>query len=499
VGNGAEPGADRNGATRAGGSFWYRGEEHRSPRSLAVALQSSWDDALDQVFRQRDPIWLGELRGFLRAFDLGAAEAIVAAGSGDEPPAAALARLVLAIDPTAEPRAGAVWLTPEGLVAAAQAVVDGRDGGERLTALGTARVLRVWRNLPGMDRAAAIDERWHGGTEAFARRAAAVGAVTGPLAAVERCRASAALLLSAVHPEHDRQITRRLDACRRTSARRQAWWVQLAADGQRDPSAAVLAVITAGRARARADAERRAERDENRSRRDAERSGRAQRRAAAAAVRPQYLPLRKALSSTYHTWVLVVLMAALLLFLWVPATFGDELQRYYTEVATESGDAGSLDAYDDAVGAVWLAVVLLAALPAMHLLTRTLLRQGATRRAVRAYAGGAAVVDFLLGIVLVQAAVAGGVVLEASVQSQFGDVVADVLVGDGKPWPAAGLLIPFGILGVVLAVRALWRLGRVVFGGHVAGPSRPPPPPPFHPPLAQPGQGGAVADARRRA
>jgi hypothetical protein len=483
-GNGAAPSPPAAAPRENGATFWYMGEEHRTPASLAAALQSSWDDAQDQVFRQRDPIWLGELRTFLRACDRTSAEALVAAGAGVEPHAAALARLVLAIDATAAPRVGSTWLTPEGLVAAAQAVVDGRDGGERLASLGAARILRVWRTLPGMDRAAAIDERWHAGTEAFARRAAAVSAETGPLVPVERCRASAALLLSAVHPEHDLQLSRRLDACRRTSARRQAWWAQLAADGRQDPTSAVLAVITAGRARTRADAERQAAREENRSRRESQRADRAQRRAAAAAVRPRYLPLRAALSSTRQAWALVALIVALLIYLWVPATFGEEVVAYYTPSRGQEGDPDSLDSYRDAVGATWLAVVLLGVLPAMHVLTRTLLRRGASRRVVRAYAGGAAAVDLVLGVVLLQAAVAGALVLQACTQSRFGDVVAEVPVGDDQPWAATGLLIPFGVVGVVLAVRALWRLGRVVFGGHVAGPGSPPPPP--SPPSPQP-------------
>ena len=85
-------------------AFWYAGEDHLDARSLAAAFQTLWDDAVDQVFRRRNGVWIDELRGFLRLLGLAEAEGMVASGPGDAPPAAAMARLLLALDPALEPR-----------------------------------------------------------------------------------------------------------------------------------------------------------------------------------------------------------------------------------------------------------------------------------------------------------------------------------------------------------------------------------------------------------
>src|SRR5690606_19762992 len=106
------------------GAFWYAGEDHHDLRSLAAAFQTHWEDAVDQVARRRDPIWIGELRGFLAARSADA-DRLVAEGPGDAPPGALLARLVATMDPNAEPRVGAIVLTPDGLADAAQAVTGG--------------------------------------------------------------------------------------------------------------------------------------------------------------------------------------------------------------------------------------------------------------------------------------------------------------------------------------------------------------------------------------
>jgi hypothetical protein len=282
-----------------------------------------------------------------------------------------------------------------------------------------------------------------------------------------------------VHPDHDRGLVRRVDACRRTPARRQPWWARLAAEGQSDPSAAVLAVITAGRARERAEADRRAARAVARDRRERARADRAGRRAAAVAAGPRSVPLKKSASSTRRTWVLVVTESALLMFVWLNALLGAETLAYFTGEARTSGAQDAIDTYRDAAGAVWLAVVLLGVLPAMHAATSRLFVRGASRRMIRAYAAAAAVVDLLLGVTLLQAAALGLLVLRAGVETRAGAVVSDEPFGAGRPWAAAALLAPFAVVGPLLALRSIWRLGRAAFGGHVAGPGTPPPPPPW--------------------
>jgi Protein kinase domain len=477
-------------------AFWYAGEDHRSLRSLAAAFQRSWDDASRQVFVRREPIWLGELRGFLQAHRAEDADRIVADGTGDAPPAATMARLVLAMDAGVEPRVGPVMLTPEGLEAAARAVVGGRhaapgaDGvagvlrparpdaaaGERLAAIAAARILRLWRGLPGMDRAPAIDERWHASIGELDRLVARVSPQAGWPSPRERHRALATLLLCAVHPEHERQLGRRLTAARRTAARRQLWWAQLAAEGLSNPAAATLAVMTADRARALAQSERdavraavRQRRAEDQRRRHGERADAQARRAAAAAVQPRFVPVRRALSSTRRGWVLAAMMGALVVYLWAEGTFADVLVSYHQERNTD--DVAAVDtvrSVREAAGATGLAVLLLILLPAMRVATRAIVRQGARRPWARAYAAGAAAVDLLLGLVLVPAATLALLILGAGVDRAV-DPAAGPSYGD-KPWASVVVLLPFGVVGLVLIVRSAWRLGRAVFGRPVAAP-----------------------------
>jgi hypothetical protein len=476
-----------------GAAFWYAGEDHRGLRSLAASFQRSWDDATQQVFVRRDPVWLGELRGFLQAHRAPDADRIVADGTGEAPPAATMARLVLAMDHGIEPRVGPVLLTPEGLAAASRAVPGGwlgaervagivrpvatdPDGGERLASIAHARVLRLWRALPGMERAAAIDERWHAAMREFDRLVAQVSPHAGLPSPAERHRALATLLLCAVHPEHERPLDRRLHAARRTAAHRQLWWAQLAAEGQRDPAAATLAVMTSDRARTLARGEREAaravdrqRRAEDQSRRDRERADVQARRAAAVAVQPRFMPVRRALSSTRRGWVLAMMLGALVVYLWAEESFAGPLIKYHQSPDAAGGvSADTVSSIRDASDAVGWAVLLLFLLPAMHVATGSILRQGARRPWARAYAAGAAAVDLLLGLVLLPAASLAGFVLGAGIDRPV-DPAGVPLFGDDA-WGLVVVLLPFGAVGLFLVVRSAWRLARAVFGRPVAAP-----------------------------
>jgi len=471
-------------------AFWYAGEDHPDLRTLAAAFQASWDDAVEQVFRRRDPIWLGELRGFLQAHGADDADRIVAQGSGDAPPGASMARLVLAMDPRIDPWVGPMRLTPDGLEAAALSVVGGRAAGEgaigllrsaaadprageRLAALAEARVLRLWRCLPEMERAAAIDERWLTSLGELDRMVARIRPHAGLPSPAERHRALATLLLCAVHPEHERQLGRRLAAARRTAARRQMWWAQLAADGQGNPAAATLAVMTADRARTLAQGERDAARavdrerraDEQR-RRDRERADAQARRAAVAATQPRFVPLPRALSSARRSWVLTLMMSALVVYLWADGTFTDDVIAYHQRPDAGVVSTDTVQSVQDASAARGWAALLILLLPAMHVATRTIQRRGARRPWARAYAAGAAAVDLLLGLVLIPAATLAGLVLGAGVEAST-DPSAGSPFGDDA-WAAVSLLLPFGVVGLVLIVRSVWRLARAVFGRPVA-------------------------------
>jgi predicted Ser/Thr protein kinase len=486
-GAGAEPATRRAAGTPTGPPFWFAGGEHHDERSLAAAFQASWDEAADQLFRRRDPVWMGELQAFLRARKLDEADRIVTAGGGDAPVAATMARLLLALEPGLEPRVGPIRLTQDGLAAAAQAVVDGRDDGARLAEIRDAHVLRLWRLLPGMERAAWIDERWLSSIEAFGRLAATVSPQAGWPTAAERNQASAALLLCAVHPDHERRLGRRLAAAKRTAARHQPWWAQLAAEGPHSPAAAVLAVMTAERARNLAqgakDAARdvaKAQREAERRLREAERVERQRREAAEAAARPpewRYRPLPRAQSGVRRTWVLVVVLGGLVLFLWMLQRFGHSLVDHYETVLSDgiASDDGSkesrLQAYRSLDGYGVVAALLLVLLPAAHVATRMIVRDGARKPVVRVYAGVAAALDLLLGLTFVAAATIAGFVFGAGIEGRVRSDIPDPFGND--PWTSVVLLFPFGLVGVVLVVRSAWRLARVVFGGLVTGPALP--------------------------
>jgi len=479
-------------------AFWYAGEDHRDPRTLAAAFQTLWADAVEQVFRRRDTVWIDELRGFLRAHGCDEAERLVAAGAGDTPPGAAMARLLLALDPALEPRVGAVRLTRDGLVAAAEAVVAGgepsgpmraRTEGERrwqqlaeqLAEVGSARILRLWRGLPGMEGAAAIDERWHAWTQEFGRLVARIAPQAGWPSPEESRRASARLLLCAVDPEHERRLDRELAAARRTAARRQLWWAQVAAEGQRNPPAAVLAIMTADRARAVERERRAAARDQ----RGAERARRAADRPPAPPAPPapppapappelRFAPLRRAWSSAASGWALALSLVGLVLYVWAEDALGTRLEIHHRLRVAAGLDRQGILGFTDAVrGATGAAVLLIALLIGAHMLTRVLLRQGTTRLGVRAYAVGAALVDLLLGYVFVIASLFGLLVVRAGADGATATATEPPF--GQEPWGAAGLLLPYGLAGAWLAVRAAWRLGRAVLGGTVAMPFTPAP------------------------
>ncbi len=453
-----------------GAGFWFLGAEHRSAASLAAAFQAGWDDAVDQIFHQRDPVWLGELRTFLAAVGLDEATRVVAAGTGDTPVIATMARLVLAMDPGIEPRVGPWRLTPEGLDAAAQAVLDGRAPGSRLVEIGSTRMLRVWRSLPGMERAAAIDEYWRTAIDRFDRLVVSVSAQAGHPTLSERERAVATLLQCAVHPEHERRLAQRLAAAKRTLARRQAWWARLADEGDDQPAAALLAVMTAERARTLAQGERAVVKDEARRRRRAEEAGRRQQRqmARAASAPYRFVPWPRAQSSVRRLWVLVVMVAALVLYIWADRSLGDQVLAHEMSLVSAGESAGRADLYRDAAGSTGLAALLVIALPAAHVVTRSILRHGADRPIVRLYAGGVAVVDLLLALALVRAATLAALVLAVGLDGAAPGTPSP-FPGD-EPWPVVAVLLPMGLVGVIVAVRSVWRLGRAVFGRPVAAP-----------------------------
>ena len=69
-------------APPTGPTFFYAGAEHATRRP-GRRPGRDWDDAVDQLFVARDPVWLGDLRTFLRARGLAEAEGMVARRARD--------------------------------------------------------------------------------------------------------------------------------------------------------------------------------------------------------------------------------------------------------------------------------------------------------------------------------------------------------------------------------------------------------------------------------
>ena len=118
--------------------------------------------------------------------------------------------------------------------------------------------------------------------------------------------------------------------------------------------------------------------------------------------------------------------------------------------------------------------LLVVLLPAAHVATRLVLRQGAHRPVVRAYAGACAVIDLLLAFAFLTASTLAGLVVDVGAESQVGTGSPQPF--GSEPWALVLLQVPFGLVGVVLVVRSIWRIARAVFGGLVTGPPLPAPP-----------------------
>jgi predicted Ser/Thr protein kinase len=498
---------------RPGPGFFFAGVEHHDPVTLAAAFQDGWDQAIDQVFIRRDPVWIADLEAFLRTRGLRDAERIVSAGRGhDTPLPATMARLVAAVDPEAEPRVGDLLLTPAGLASAAHAVADGKKGAEqaaaRLAEVRDARLLRLWRGQPGMEHAAAVDERWQANTHAYQRlleRVVNNGGVPAPSPA-ERSVADARLLLCALGGRHEKQQARQLRSAKRSAATDVSWWRALADEGSGSAAATVAALVAAPRAREvgegirQAEAARRAQEDQ--ARRQAEAARRAQEeqarrlaeaqraarpapppppgqayrppppaapgaapRAAARAARLR--PTPNARSFVSKPFGLVVTAVILIGHLWVLGALGDDLQQFYdTEDGIGLGRSESaFHGVEDATGFV-VFVVLLAV--GFHVLTRAV-DKGSRPAVVRAYALGAAVVDGLVALAFYVTVALAVLVVEATAQAPWADQFPRGALRPG--W--GGLVVTHGVVAVLalfLAIRAAYRFLRALFGGTVGYP-----------------------------
>jgi hypothetical protein len=110
-------------------------------------------------------------------------------------------------------------------------------------------------------------------------------------------------------------------------------------------------------------------------------------------------------------------------------------------------------------------------LPAAHVVTRLIVRQGAKKPVVRVYAAVMAAFDLLAGLTFVAGAAVAGLIFGAGVEGRVSPDIPEPFGND--PWASVVLLFPFGLIGVVLVIRSVWRLARAALGGLVTGPALP--------------------------
>ena len=494
------PGAGDSGTmagARPGPTFWYGGAEHDTAATLAAAMQRHWDDAVDQVFVQRNPVWIADLQAFLDARGLADAERIVAYGQGTAPAGAAMARLLVALDPELEPRFGGILLTPSGLASAANAVIAGHGPAARLAEVHDNDILRLWRMLPGLEGAAAIDERWQAHTQAFDRLAAENAAEAGPPTAADRQQAVARLLLHALGGRHARQQNRQLRSAQKTPAADVGWWQRLANRGGAVPAAGVLAIMTVEAARPAGEAIRRrnAEAAAVEAARRAEQARRAEaaRRAAKAPpgpyappppwaggpstgpaapppvapgagarpapARPRVVPRSKAHGLVHGPFGLAVAVAILGFHLWAQGYLRDELRLYFQV----DRNLQALDEIEQAAPFVGLALVLAIV---MHLVGRWA-DQGQRSGVIRLYALGAAATDAILSFAFFTTCGFAALVVEVVVSAPFAAPLPDNLIRPA--WAGMGVThTVVAFLAVWLLVRSGVRGLRALLGGSVA-------------------------------
>jgi tRNA A-37 threonylcarbamoyl transferase component Bud32 len=229
------------------GAVSFGGRDHTDVGELAKAFQTRWDHAIERLFQDRDPRWIEGLEAFLRQHGRGGAANTVARGASEASNIpAAMAFLLMEMDPDLEPVFDGLRLTPAGLEQAALAVLSGSADARRLQRVRTGKILTLWHSLPGMgEHAIRIDDPWQDGCGRIGqlvRDAHVRGAP--PDQAVEE-RATARLLLALLDPQRTEQLRQELAAAQATPAARAGWWQPIAAEGAHSLPAAALAAVTA--------------------------------------------------------------------------------------------------------------------------------------------------------------------------------------------------------------------------------------------------------------
>jgi len=147
----------------------FREQTCHTPTELADALQCSWNEALERLFQDRDEQLRRDTIGLLEAY--GVQEGVEILQVVDVRPIRQLTRLLALMNPQLQPSFGqeGIPLSPDALVGVA-AIAGGAVGPngsppgdlvrKRLAEVRENHVLSLWRRLPGMQRASEVEQQW---------------------------------------------------------------------------------------------------------------------------------------------------------------------------------------------------------------------------------------------------------------------------------------------------------------------------------------------------
>jgi tRNA A-37 threonylcarbamoyl transferase component Bud32 len=225
----------------------FGGRAYTDVGELAAAFQKRWDHAIERLFQDRDPRWIGGLEAFLHERGReGAANAVARGAAEASNIPAAMAFLLMEMDPDLEPVFDGLRLTPAGLEQAALAVLSGSADARRLQRVRAGKILTLWHSLPGMGQhAIQIDDPWQDGCGRIAQLVNDAYARGAPRDQAAEERAAARLLLALLDPQRSEQLRQELAGARATPAAQAAWWQPIAAEGAHSLPAAALAAVTA--------------------------------------------------------------------------------------------------------------------------------------------------------------------------------------------------------------------------------------------------------------
>jgi hypothetical protein len=286
----------------------FAGSEHSDPRLLARALLVDWDQAQERIIQRSDPGLRADLLAFMNQRGLGAHTSLL--DDRQSPPPTAMAKLLVALDPTLPPLFRGTDVRPAAIAARLADPAQAAEEVARILAPNTGYlatgILGVWRTLPEMADAVATQDALTQARDLLRAREQDVARAPEPSRTLIRAHVfgAATTTRDEVHAELEHP-----DAA---DARTQTWWAALATAGSTDRFAGALAramiTIAAEQTRtARREAEAAAE-----QRRQQERAAAAARREAAAAaaaeatkqdIRRRWLTDRKILTF----WLLSIL------------------------------------------------------------------------------------------------------------------------------------------------------------------------------------------------